>query len=413
MTVSSPDPGGAGRDRLVSLDVIRGVAVMGILAANLPAFALPEAAYFSPMAAGGTAPADIALWLANLVLVEGRMRGLFSLLFGASMLLVIDRARAQGDRPAATHMARMAVLFVIGLIHLYLIWWGDILAHYALCGVIAYPLTRLSPRPLVLIGIALSLLGMVEMGAGLEMLVASAARDTPQAVATWNSFAVAFGIPPAADLAQEIAAHRAGYLARVAWRWHHAMGPLEALWLIGPQTLGTMLIGMAAYRTGFLTGGWPRARYRRWAIACLALSLGGYAWLGVETIRHGFALPWVYAGSMVVSQPLRVIGTIGYAALVILLLRPGGALTARIAAAGRVAFTNYLGTSIMMTCVFGWGLGQYAMWSRAALYLLAPLAWAVMLAWSAPWLARFRYGPFEWLWRSLSRAAWQPLRRLH
>src|SRR5215210_5554464 len=98
--------------RHVTLDVIRGVAVMGILLANLPAFGLPGAAYFSPLAWGGTSPADITAWFATFVLVEGKMRGLFSFLFGASMLLVIDRARASGGNPAAVHFARMIVLLL-------------------------------------------------------------------------------------------------------------------------------------------------------------------------------------------------------------------------------------------------------------------------------------------------------------
>ena len=113
------DDSGA-RARIDSLDFIRGVAVMGILVANLPAFGLPEAAYFSPLAWGGSAGWDRLAWVATYVLVEGKMRGLFSMLFGASMLLVVDRARAAGDSPARIHYARMATLFAIGCAHLYL-----------------------------------------------------------------------------------------------------------------------------------------------------------------------------------------------------------------------------------------------------------------------------------------------------
>ena len=96
--------------RIAALDVMRGVAVMGILLANLPAFALPEAAYFSPLAAGGDGPAERAAWLANFVFVEGRMRGLFSFLFGASLVLIAERARAAGENDAAVHLRRMAAL---------------------------------------------------------------------------------------------------------------------------------------------------------------------------------------------------------------------------------------------------------------------------------------------------------------
>ena len=106
-----------------------------------------------------------------------------------------------------------------------------------------------------------------------------------------------------------------------------------------------------------------------------------------------------------------MIGIVGYAALAMLLMPPGGWLTTRIAAVGRAAFTNYLGTSILMTGIFyGWGLGLFAQLPRATIYSLAPLAWLIMLGWSKPWLDRFRYGPFEWAWRSLARWRWEPMR---
>jgi uncharacterized protein len=108
-------------------------------------------------------------------------------------------------------------------------------------------------------------------------------------------------------------------------------------------------------------------------------------------------------------RPLMILAT---AASIILLARPGGTLTERIAAAGRVAFTNYLGTSILLTTLFyGYGLGLFGKLGRAELWVVVIAMWALMLAWSKPWLDRYRYGPFEWLWRSLARWQWQPLRR--
>jgi uncharacterized protein len=102
---------------------------------------------------------------------------------------------------------------------------------------------------------------------------------------------------------------------------------------------------------------------------------------------------------------------LGWACLILLLARPGGALTLRIAAAGRMAFTNYLVTSLICTTLFyGYGLGWFGHLSRAELYLVVLAIWALMLLWSRPWLARFRYGPFEWLWRSLARWRFQPMR---
>lgn len=397
--------------RIASMDFMRGVAVMGILVANLPGFALPHAAYFSPLAWGGSTGANAWVWFATYVLVEGKMRGLFTFLFGASMLLVIDRARMKSDDPATVHFSRMAVLAIIGALHLYLLWWGDILLHYAIVGSIAFLFVRLPVRWLLVTAAALIALQVINDSFAALNYFASVARDTPEKIATWNSFAEAFGVPPAADLAAQVATMRGSFVTGIVDRWTHEQSPLFIVALLGGQTLSAMLLGMAAYRSGFLTGQWSRARYVRWAVVCLGLTIPLYVALAANTLAHGFFPPWVFFASILASEPLRPIMVTGYAALLILLMRPGGWLTERIAATGRAAFTNYLGTTLLMTFVFsGWGLGQFGRWSRAELYLLVPLAWAIMLAWSQTWLARYRYGPLEWVWRSASRFAWQPMR---
>ncbi|RYY11919.1 MAG: DUF418 domain-containing protein, partial [Alphaproteobacteria bacterium] len=124
--------------RIATLDLIRGVAVMGILASNIAAFGFPEFAYMTPASMGAPSTPDLIAWTTTFIVIDGKMRGLFSFLFGASMLLVIDRAEANGEDPATVHLRRMAWLFVFGIAHLYLLWWGDILAHYALVGALAY-----------------------------------------------------------------------------------------------------------------------------------------------------------------------------------------------------------------------------------------------------------------------------------
>lgn len=384
-------------DRIAVIDFTRGVAVMGILLANLPAFALPEAAYFSPLAWGGTAPLDIVAWFVTFVLVEGKMRGLFSLLFGASLLLVHDRAAGAGENVAAVQLRRMAVLFVIGCLHLYLVWWGDILAHYALCGTIALALVHLRARWLVALAIAFAGWDLIVAVAGAAALFASAPGD-----AVWRGFSDGFGVPPPTHLVAEIAAMRGGFAEGVAWRWQHAFTPLGFLAAVGPQTLSAMLLGMAAYRSGFVTGAWSRAAYRRTALLGLGVTLPLYAATATITLHHGFDQRWVYLGSIVIGDVLRLPATLGYAALIVLLFNPAGTWSRRVTAVGRAAFTNYLGASLIMVLLFN-GLAQFGAWPRAILYLLVPPAFALMLLWSAPWLAHHRYGPLEWLWRSAAR----------
>jgi uncharacterized protein len=205
---------------------------------------------------------------------------------------------------------------------------------------------------------------------------------------------------------------RGGFWQAGGWRWDTALNPLLLLQFLGPETLSAVLLGMAAYRSGFVTGEWSARAYRRVAVVGIGAATLGYGAMGIATMAHGFDLRFVYAGVNLVAVPFRIAGTLGYAALLVLLLRDGGAATARLAAVGRMAFSNYLGTTLLMDLVFcGWGLGQFARWERATLYLLVPAVWALMLLWSPWWLRRFAYGPFEWLWRSLARAEIQRWRR--
>ena len=402
--------------RIATLDLIRGVAVMGILAANIAAFALPEFAYMTPASMGPPSTPDLFAWVATFILVDGKMRGLFSALFGASMLLVIDRAEANGEDAATVHFRRMAWLFGFGIAHLYLLWWGDILAHYALVGALAFMFVRLPVRWLIAIALLCFGIQIVEL-AGLATYVfdAHAAAHAPgasaKAIEAWRKLADQFGQPSPAAIARDLAIGRGGWADMVAWRWANVTGPISFLTIGGPETLGFMLLGMAGLRSGFLTGDWPRQRYG--AVAAMGLGIGviGYALIAAYAIAHGFAAQYVALSWLTLAAPLRPPMIAGYAAAIILLAQPGGWLTSRFAAAGRMAFSNYLGTTLICTTLFyGHGFGLFGYLPRANLYAIVLLIWAAMLAWSKPWLDRFRYGPLEWLWRSLSRFAWQPMR---
>src|SRR5918993_3720820 len=150
-------------ERIATLDIVRGVAVMGILAMNIVAFAMPMSAYINPLAYGSHGDIDFASYAFNFVLIDGKMRGLFSFLFGASMLLVIERAEAKGESASAVHYRRMLVLLLFGALHFYLIWFGDILFGYATVGMIAFLFRRKAPKTLILIGIALVLFQLLMM----------------------------------------------------------------------------------------------------------------------------------------------------------------------------------------------------------------------------------------------------------
>ncbi|MDH7974566.1 DUF418 domain-containing protein [Sphingomonas sp. AR_OL41] len=403
--------------RVATLDVIRGVAVMGILLMNIVAFGMPEVAYSNPAAFGSHGAIDYGVWAINFVLVDGKMRGLFSFLFGASMLLVIERAEAKGESPLRVHYARMLWLFLFGLAHLYFVWWGDILNHYALVGALAFPFRRMAPHKLVIIAvilIALETLLTSTLVMSIAHTQATVAAHTADAATLrqYHGFIESFGRPDAAFLAHDVAVHRGGYAAVFVNRLAEAASsPINTLIFVGMETLGYMLLGMACFRSGMLRGAWPRTRYRAGLMIGFGIGIPAYVALLLVEWRGGFDAWHVALGSITLSTPFRPIMIIGWVCLIILLARPGGALTERIAAAGRMAFSNYLGTSLICSTLFyGYGAGLYGQLSRAELYLVVAGVWALMLLWSKPWLEHFRYGPLEWLWRSLARGKLQPMR---
>ena len=395
---------------------MRGVAVMGIFSVNVVGFAMIEAAYFHPPTWGFDGLADRLMWFANFVLIDGKMRSLFSMLFGASMLLVAERADASRQSPASVHYPRMVVLLLFGLAHFYFIWWGDILASYAVVGMLLFAVWRLNALSLAAIGVTAYILAFADSLSSADWL-----RQSVEIVASGDSANEIFGAaqgtvrflaPDENQIAHDLAVHQsfAAYVRETTGpRMHDPLDTLRALW---PETMALMLLGMAAYRSGFLTGSWSRETYRWIAIIGLGTGAVFSTVLALIVWTSGFTLPTTMIALQTWSMPAHPVMAFGYAALVISLIRERGALTERFAAVGRAAFSNYLGTSLLATFVFnGWGLGLYSSLSRAECWLLVPVVWLIMLLWSKPWLDRYRYGPLEWLWRSLSRLRPQPMRK--
>ena len=413
--MSEAAPGG---ERIATLDIVRGVAVMGILAMNILAFAMPGAAYLNPMAYGTQGTADLASWVFSFILVDGKMRGLFSFLFGASLLLVVERAEAGGRNPAAVHYSRMAWLLVFGLVHFYLIWFGDILSLYAPIGMIAFQFRRLTVRQMLRVGAFLilaqcALFTLFALDLFRQAAAAAAPGASAATIAAWTEMQNGFGLYTPARLAEILASYRGSWLGIVAANWaRDGAGPLNALWQFGGETLAYMLFGMAALKSGFLTGAWSDRAYLRVAALGFGIGIPAYSILAWLVLRDHFAVPTLVAASIAGAVPFRPAMIVATAALIILLTRRGGPLVDRIAAAGRAAFTNYLCTSLLMTALFyGWGFGLFGHLSRVELWIPVVAMWALMLLWSKPWLDRFHYGPFEWLWRSLSRFQIQKMRK--
>lgn len=392
-------------DRVASLDVIRGIAVLGILAVNIAGFAGPGASAYSPDVPHPGTALDHAAYAAMLVLFEGKMRALFSLLFGASLLLFVERKDDGGEDGQTLQLRRLGWLAVFGYLHFLLLWWGDILFLYAMAGVIVLALRHL-PSPAALIAALLMFTawqadGVIDSlpAARAEMTGHRAMPDDAKALAAARDY-------QAGQIDQETREYRSGFLEQVGLRLsERPFHPFTAVYSLG-ETVPYMMIGMLLMRSGFFSGGWRR----RWL---WATALGGLAAGGAATLAFtAWAMPRGFppqAMRLAINFALglpHLLMALGYAALLVLATPRllATALGARLAAAGRMAFSNYLGTSLVMAAVFyGWGLGLYGELGRAAQTGFVGLGWAAMLAWSKPWLARFGVGPLESLWRTLAR----------
>ena len=407
---------GGPSDRIGALDLIRGVAVLGILAVNVAGFAGPGAATLTPHIPSPGSPLDEAAFATVFVVFEGKMRALFTLLFGASLTLFIDRAEAKGRDGEILQMRRLGWLMLFGLLHHYLLWWGDILFLYALAGIAVMFLRGIAPTPLV-IGALLIFLGWHLSGAleGVSGVFAEEQVRLGTASAAQAESHARFVTAFTERWTGELAEYRAGFWAQVGMRLTtHLLRPIEVAWPSLGETIPLMLFGAVLQTSGFFSGRWPRRWL--WAVATLGLLVGLAMTLPL--------LDWLWArhfppqamseAVLYWTAPAHLAMALGYAALLVL-ATPRLAQTwlgRRLTAAGRMAFTNYIACTVMMTALFyGWGLGLVGTWGHAAQLALVAAAWTLMLGWSAPWLARFRQGPLEWLWRSLTERTNLPIRR--
>lgn len=397
--------------RHITLDALRGFAVMGILWMNITTFGFPEMAYISPIISTSGSPSDIASWTASFIFFDGKMRTIFSLLFGASMMLVIERAAAGGQSPAQVHYSRMFWLAIFGLCHFYLLWWGDILFLYAISGAVVYLFRNWSSKKLIKTGVLAYLVSsaLLTIGMATMFFLQSEAAQPGASQEILDEFAVMIeelGVS-AQSLATETALYQGSFTQILVDKLtNQGLTPLKNL-LLGPlETIPLMMIGMGIYKSGFLLGLADRKTYIRigiWGTLIGGLFFAAMAWLAAD---QGFEIILMMNITQAWSSLPRLLMATGYVGLLILLIQrfSGHPLLHRVAAAGRVAFSNYLGTSIIMAFLFyGWGLGLFGTVGRAQMILLVLSSWITMLLWSKPWLMRFRYGPLEWLWRSLAR----------
>ena len=434
-----PRPATAG-ERIAAIDVLRGVAVLGILLINIEDFGLLHS---NKSAAGtewvgvylpaGFSPRAVLAWTALRALFEGKLRAIFSMLFGAGAVLLTSRLDRRGEAigTADIYYRRTLWLLAFGVLHAYLFWEGDILYSYAVSGLFLFPLRRLAPRKLILLGalaLSISLPRAAAVAIHRQDLRARAAQASADRAAgqtltrlqqdaldDWQEILDDFQ-PDAETLRQARADYLGGYLHLFRQRAQlvrYVQSSDFYGWAFF-DSIGMMLLGMGLLRSGVLTGARSR-RFYGWMAAIgygLGLPISAAATHRLYVDRFDpVAVAWLTAA----YDPGRICVALGHIAVVMLALKmappPLRWLTAMLGDVGRMALTSYLTATLICTTLFnGYGFGLFGSLRRRQLYLVVLGIWCVQLLFSRWWLRRFRFGPAEWAWRSLTYWKRQPMR---
>ena len=407
-------------DRIALLDVLRGFALLGILLMNILTFGLPYAAEENPTVMGGATGPNWWVWFFQVVVFDGKMRAIFSMLFGAGVILLTSRG---GANIADIYYRRNLWLMLFGIVHAYFFWQGDILYYYALYALILFPLRLLSPR--LLIGIALAMVVALTGGGFYEAHELKALRDKAAAAAKaakptdqqkkdqekWQDQLKNWQ-PPAEELAKELKAYRGNYLENFKRRAEGASS-LHNFAYYSPgwwDVLAFLLLGMGLFQTGVLTGDRSNSFYIKLLLFGYAtgLSLNTVLVLRIAAAKYDLLTAVDAYGYY---QLGRLLVALAHVSLLVLIVKHGALtwLTRRLAAVGQMAFSNYISHTLIATTLFyGFGFGLYGKLERYQLYGVVAAIWTFQLIISPIWLRHYRFGPLEWAWRSLTYWQRQP-----
>ncbi|XID90790.1 DUF418 domain-containing protein [Paenibacillaceae bacterium WGS1546] len=393
-------------ERIGELDLIRGVALLGILIANMPLYSSPYLYMNLLETQWWTGLGDQIAKNAINVLVEYKFITMFSLLFGAGFMIFLERAEKAGRKGAGRYARRLAVLLAFGLVHGYFVWFGDILVIYAILGIALLAFRTCKANTLLVWAIGL-------------LLVPSAWM----ALHTFVPGLVPWGLPPGPSTEEaerlvldSIQAYGSGSYSDIfQQRLADSSNVQNGALLTAPMTFAMFLLGAYAWRKDWLRN--PRNHidfFRKtlaWSGSIGVLFLVYQLWLyyGVDAERSGFNhAQW--SGILIAGPAICLF----YISSLILLARKPfwRKLLAPFQDAGRMALTNYLMQSVVCTLLFySYGLGWYGEVSPLYGLLLSLVIFAAQVWGSRLWLRRYRFGPAEWLWRSLTYGERQPMKR--
>jgi uncharacterized protein len=421
----------AALQRIKAIDIIRGIAVCGILLMNITGFGLYHA-YDDITINGGATGWNLKVWWISSMFFEGTMRGLFSMLFGAGILVFTSRS-VQGNGTVVTDLffRRLLWMVLFGIIHCYLLLWhGEILYAYGIVGMFAFSFRHLVPKTLIIAaGIFLTLATAwnikdyyankndyenARAATNKKNKGISLSKTENKAIEKWESI-VQEHKPDSAKKAEEIAAMHKSYWSIV----QHKAGEnqfMQTVFLYRYNffdTLAMMLLGMAFLKLGILKAERSKRFYLLMAIIGYGIGLPANYYEAHTLMSGAFSILSIDKSYNTYDLG-RVATTCGHIGIIMLFIQSGwlAFLQKAIAAVGRMAFTNYIVQTLICNFIFlGYGLSLYGKLQRYELYYIVAGVWLLQLIISPIWLRYFHYGPLEWLWRSLTYWKKQPFKK--
>lgn len=398
--------------RIVAIDTLRGFALLGILLMNIMYFAMPQLAYFNLTPYYSTEWYDRLTFTIVEVIANQKFMALFSILFGASVMLITSKMEEKDNPSLRYHYVRNFWLLLIGLAHSTFIWSGDVLALYAVSAFFLYPIRKLAARWHFILGLVIFLSAAPIYWLAGEILPFLDDDAIAELVEFWE--------PSEAEKQALIEQYRGPYQLANTYENPQDISDgvgiyyLTLLYNFFTRALGMMMMGMALFTWGILTASKSDIFYRRLVFIGLGIGLG-LSVIGVilheQYNWHALYSPFFGRIPNHVATPFTAFGYIG---LIMLWSRTDlwRRLQDGLSDVGRMALTNYIVQSVIGTFIFyGWGLGLFGSVNRATQLLFVLGIWIFQIFFSVWWMARFRYGPLEWLWRSLSLWQIQSIRR--
>jgi uncharacterized protein len=410
MTMTNPNNAApvASSERIQSLDLLRGFAVLGILLMNIQDFSMISAAYFNPTAYGDLNGVNWYVWLFKHLFADMKFMTLFTILFGAGIILFSDRVASKNRRLGGFHYRRTLWLIVFGLAHAYLIWRGDILFGYGVCALFVFLFRKRTPKTLFIVGMTILLIGTaIYLFFGWSVPYWPAEQLATMENNLWQ--------PNAEKVAAEIAAYKGGFIQQMTMRIPNALAIQTSaffsflMWRIS----GLMFIGMALYKWGVLSAQRSNAFYSRLLIIGFGAGLATIAFGVHENMVNNWQLAYSFFYGVLYNYWGSLFVAGAYIGAIMLLAKKVGhsPMLKPLDATGRMAFTNYIMQSLIATFIFyGHGFGYFGAVERWGQLLIVIGIWLFQIVFSVIWLKRFRYGPLEWLWRSLTYWKIQPMK---